>query len=111
MFQISYPPYLFECFLYAPVRDVDSVAQVGNGAVLFKLLKVDPDKWPQLQADITGMLNVRGSMLNPYIMYLNAVIPLDTNKFANIKQTHLVVMGDTIFKKNQHKLLIQVEGY
>ncbi|XP_052796809.1 dynein axonemal assembly factor 4-like [Mya arenaria] len=52
--KISYPPYLFECFLYAPVRDTDSVAQVGNGAVIFKLLKQDADKWPQLQSDIIG---------------------------------------------------------
>lgn len=50
--KVSYPPYLFECLLYAPVDDGDSVAQVGNGAVVFKLLKKEEDKWPQLQSDL-----------------------------------------------------------
>ncbi|XP_053405308.1 dynein axonemal assembly factor 4-like [Mercenaria mercenaria] len=50
--KVSYPPYLFECLLYAPVEDGDSVAQVGNGAVVFKLLKKEGDKWPQLQSDL-----------------------------------------------------------
>ena len=52
--QVSFPPYLFESFLYGPVEDGDSVAQVGNGAVVFKLLKKEGDKWPQLQSDLIG---------------------------------------------------------
>ncbi|KAH3858094.1 hypothetical protein DPMN_100713 [Dreissena polymorpha] len=59
--KISYPPYLFECFLYAPVHDSDSVAQIGNGAVVFKLLKKDGEKWPQLQSDI---INDKDAMKN-----------------------------------------------
>jgi len=40
--------------VYAPVEDQDSIAQVGNGAVVFKLLKQEAEKWPQLQSDIIG---------------------------------------------------------
>ncbi|KAL4227531.1 Dynein assembly factor 4 [Mactra antiquata] len=50
--KVSFPPYLFECFLYDTVEDTDSVAQVGNGTVVFKVLKKEPGKWPQLQSDV-----------------------------------------------------------
>ncbi|KAK3586823.1 hypothetical protein CHS0354_020039, partial [Potamilus streckersoni] len=52
--KVSYPPYLFECFLRAPVDDVGGTAQVGNGAVVFKLPKKDQRIWFKLHSDILG---------------------------------------------------------
>ncbi|XP_041366391.1 dynein assembly factor 4, axonemal-like [Gigantopelta aegis] len=49
--KVSYPPYIFECLLEAPVDDETSTAQVGNGAVLFKLKKKDPAQWSNLQSE------------------------------------------------------------
>ena len=48
-FQVSFSPYIFECFTYAPVHDQDSAVQIGNGVVLFKLQKHEPALWGQLQ--------------------------------------------------------------
>ena len=52
---MSYPPYIFECLLHTPVDDQASTAQVGNGAVLFKLKKKDAAIWPSLQSELAGM--------------------------------------------------------
>lgn len=52
--KVSYPPYLFECLLFAPVDDGNSTAQVGNGAVVFKMLKKEPVKWTKLQSELAG---------------------------------------------------------
>ncbi|XP_060067258.1 dynein axonemal assembly factor 4-like [Ylistrum balloti] len=46
--KVSCPPYLFECLLYAEVEDKKSIAQVGNGAVVFKLFKKEPGIWSNL---------------------------------------------------------------
>lgn len=51
--KVSFPPYLFECILYAPVDDQTSTAQIGNGAVVFKLKKQEPGMWLQLTKDET----------------------------------------------------------
>ncbi|KAI8482091.1 hypothetical protein Bbelb_401780 [Branchiostoma belcheri] len=48
--KVNYPPYLFEVDLFAPVVDDKSTAQVGNGTVVFKLVKKDPGIWAQLAA-------------------------------------------------------------
>ncbi|XP_031558123.1 dynein assembly factor 4, axonemal-like [Actinia tenebrosa] len=48
--KVSYPPYLFECFLFAPVEDVKGKATVGNGAVVFSLIKKEAGIWSSLQA-------------------------------------------------------------
>ncbi|XP_063435199.1 dynein axonemal assembly factor 4-like [Mytilus trossulus] len=49
--KVSFPPYLFECLLHAPVDDQTSTAQIGNGAVVFKLKKQEPGMWYQLSKD------------------------------------------------------------
>lgn len=54
LFQASYPPYIFECLLAAPVDDVAGTAQVGNGAVLFRLNKKEPGLWGKLQSADAG---------------------------------------------------------
>ncbi|XP_005093649.2 dynein assembly factor 4, axonemal [Aplysia californica] len=48
--KVSYPPYLFECLLFAAVDDGKGSAQVGNGAVVFKLYKQEPGLWNRLQS-------------------------------------------------------------
>jgi len=58
LFQVHYPPYLFECFLFAPVHDLESAAEIGNGVAVFKLKKVDAGLWPSLQSDGSGKLLV-----------------------------------------------------
>jgi len=57
-FQVHYPPYLFECFLFAPVHDLESAAEIGNGVAVFKLKKVDTGIWPSLQSVSSGKLFV-----------------------------------------------------
>ncbi|XP_035664317.1 dynein assembly factor 4, axonemal-like [Branchiostoma floridae] len=52
--KVNYPPYLFEVDLFAPVVDDKSTAQVGNGTVVFKLVKKDPGIWTQLAASDAG---------------------------------------------------------
>ncbi|XP_022331468.2 dynein axonemal assembly factor 4-like [Crassostrea virginica] len=49
--KVSYPPYFFECFLHESVDDISSTAQIGNGAVVFKLQKKEPQLWNQLHHD------------------------------------------------------------
>ncbi|XP_064608969.1 dynein axonemal assembly factor 4-like [Liolophura sinensis] len=49
--KVSYPPYIFECLLFAPVDDRKSSASVGNGMVLFKLVKKQAAIWTQLQSN------------------------------------------------------------
>ncbi|CAH1800547.1 unnamed protein product [Owenia fusiformis] len=49
--KVSFPPYLFECFLYAAVDDDSSSAKIGNGMVVFKLTKKSPEIWPELQTN------------------------------------------------------------
>lgn len=53
-FQVHYPPYLFECFLFAAVHDLESAAEIGNGVAVFKLKKVDAGIWPSLQSVGSG---------------------------------------------------------
>lgn len=55
MFQVSFPPYIFECLLAAPVDDIAGTAQIGNGSVLFKLSKKEPAMWGKLQSESSGM--------------------------------------------------------
>ncbi|GFR58882.1 dyslexia susceptibility 1 candidate gene 1 protein homolog [Elysia marginata] len=47
--KVSYPPYLFECLLAAAVDCTKGSAQVGNGAVTFKLYKKEAVLWYSLQ--------------------------------------------------------------
>ena len=61
--QVSFPPYLFECLLYAPVDDQASTAQIGNGAVVFKLKKQEPGMWLQLTKDEAGKKQEPGMWL------------------------------------------------
>ena len=51
---MHYPPYLFECFLFAAVYDKKSAAEIGNGVVLFKLEKQEPQIWELLQRPDAG---------------------------------------------------------
>ena len=51
---MSYPPYLFECLLYAAVDEKRGSAQVGNGAVVFKLHKQEAALWGRLQPAESG---------------------------------------------------------
>ncbi|XP_059173661.1 dynein axonemal assembly factor 4-like isoform X2 [Physella acuta] len=46
--KVSFPPYLFECFLAYSVDDNKGSAEVGNGVVLFTLYKQVPKIWESL---------------------------------------------------------------
>lgn len=46
--QVSYPPYLFEAFLYDEVEDTKSKATFGNGIITFHLVKRSPVQWNHL---------------------------------------------------------------
>lgn len=46
--KVSFPPYLFELFLYKNVIEEKSVAKVGNGAVTYLLMKTNLELWGQL---------------------------------------------------------------
>ncbi|XP_053318847.1 dynein axonemal assembly factor 4 [Spea bombifrons] len=48
--KVSFPPFLFEVFLFAPIDDRKSIAKVGNGIILFTLHKQVPSIWEMLTA-------------------------------------------------------------
>ena len=64
--QVHYPPYLFECFLFAPVYDKNSAAQIGNGIVLFKLEKQQSEIWEQLNNPDAGKGFSKEKILQKY---------------------------------------------
>ena len=49
--KVSYPPYLFEVLLYAPVVEEQCVARVGNGVIDFTLIKKEPVLWGRLSSE------------------------------------------------------------
>ncbi|GAB1294426.1 Dynein axonemal assembly factor 4 [Apodemus speciosus] len=46
--KVSFPPFLFEVFLYAPIDDGRSKAKIGNDTILFTLYKKEPVLWDSL---------------------------------------------------------------
>ncbi|RDD46300.1 Dyslexia susceptibility 1 candidate gene 1 protein-like protein [Trichoplax sp. H2] len=46
--QVSYPPYLFEIYLLAPINEEVSGCKVGDGAVVFTLEKLEHIVWGKL---------------------------------------------------------------
>uniref|UniRef100_H2YFR5 Dynein axonemal assembly factor 4 n=1 Tax=Ciona savignyi TaxID=51511 RepID=H2YFR5_CIOSA len=44
----SYPPFLFEAVLYAPVNDEKSSAKIRDGCVFFTLVKETPEIWGEI---------------------------------------------------------------
>ncbi|XP_007479761.2 dynein axonemal assembly factor 4 isoform X1 [Monodelphis domestica] len=46
--KVSYPPFLFEAFLYAPIDDINSKAKIGNDAIVFTLYKKEIGMWEAL---------------------------------------------------------------
>ena len=53
-FQVSYPPFIFDCALYAPVNDQDGSVEINNGVVIFKLEKETPALWGRLHHPDSG---------------------------------------------------------
>ena len=49
--KVSYPPYLFEVLLHAPVIEERCLARVGNGVIDFTLLKKEPGLWGRLHSE------------------------------------------------------------
>ncbi|CAG5134876.1 unnamed protein product, partial [Candidula unifasciata] len=54
----SYPPYLFECLLVGLVDDTKGSAQIGNGTVVFKLVKKEEGLWNTLQSPDAADKNI-----------------------------------------------------
>ncbi|ELU18434.1 hypothetical protein CAPTEDRAFT_222450 [Capitella teleta] len=52
--KVHYTPFFFECFLNGEVFDQKSAAQVGNGAIVFKLEKQENRMWEELQCAAAG---------------------------------------------------------
>ncbi|XP_787717.1 dynein assembly factor 4, axonemal [Strongylocentrotus purpuratus] len=52
--KVNSPPYFFEMFLYAGVDDSKSVAQLGDGVIVFKLIKKELGIWGQLSSSTLG---------------------------------------------------------
>ncbi|CAK8693863.1 unnamed protein product [Clavelina lepadiformis] len=46
--KVSFPPFLFEALLFAPIDDDKSTATIRDGSVTFNLLKKEPVMWSQL---------------------------------------------------------------
>ncbi len=49
--KVSYPPYLFEVLLFAPVIEERCVARVGDGVINFTLVKKEPGLWGRLNSE------------------------------------------------------------
>ncbi|XP_070542821.1 dynein axonemal assembly factor 4-like [Ptychodera flava] len=52
--KVSFPPYLFEVALFASVDDGKGSAQVGNGAIVFNLVKREAGIWSRLTSPQSG---------------------------------------------------------
>ncbi|XP_026990443.2 dynein assembly factor 4, axonemal [Tachysurus fulvidraco] len=50
--KVSFPPFLFEAFLFKPIDEEKSLAKIGNGVVLFTLPKQEEGFWEQLTVDL-----------------------------------------------------------
>ena len=51
--KVNYPPFLFEVQLFAPVAEEKCTVRIGNGVVLFRLVKKTPGIWSKL-AELEG---------------------------------------------------------
>lgn len=49
--KVSYPPYLFEVLLHAPVIEERCIARVGDGVINFILIKKEPKLWGRLESE------------------------------------------------------------
>ncbi|XP_073709910.1 dynein axonemal assembly factor 4 [Misgurnus anguillicaudatus] len=50
--KVSFPPFLFEAFLFGPIDEEKSDAKIGNGAAVFTLQKKTHELWEKLFACI-----------------------------------------------------------
>ncbi|XP_051953472.1 dynein assembly factor 4, axonemal [Xyrauchen texanus] len=50
--KVSFPPFLFEAFLFQPIDDEKSGAKIGNGVAVFTLQKKREELWEQLIKNI-----------------------------------------------------------
>ena len=48
--KVNFPPYFFEAHLFAPVIEEQCTVRVGNGTVVFNLVKENPVLWGQLMS-------------------------------------------------------------
>lgn len=48
--KVSYPPYLFEVHLFAPVVEEQCSMRIGGGVASFRLLKRQPGRWLRLRS-------------------------------------------------------------
>ena len=58
--KVSYPPYLFEVYLYADVVEEQCTARVGNGIIEFRLIKKEAGLWGNLASEETEDKQVLG---------------------------------------------------
>lgn len=52
LLQVSFPPFLFEVFLFGPINEEKSEAKIGNGVAVFTLHKKRDELWEQLFTNI-----------------------------------------------------------
>ncbi|XP_077050731.1 dynein axonemal assembly factor 4 [Siphateles boraxobius] len=50
--KVSFPPFLFEVFLFEPINEEKSEARIGNGVAVFTLQKRRNEFWEQLSSNI-----------------------------------------------------------
>ncbi|XP_067275204.1 dynein axonemal assembly factor 4-like isoform X2 [Pseudorasbora parva] len=50
--KVSFPPFLFEVFLFGPINEEKSEARIGNGVAVFTLQKRNEELWEQLFTNI-----------------------------------------------------------
>ncbi|KAK9959150.1 hypothetical protein ABG768_011229 [Culter alburnus] len=50
--KVSFPPFLFEVFLFGPINEEKSEARIGNGVAVFTLQKRRDELWEQLFTNI-----------------------------------------------------------
>lgn len=48
MSQVSFPPFLFECWLYDTIQDEEGSAIVNNGIISLRFSKQEEKLWPNL---------------------------------------------------------------
>lgn len=101
--KVSYPPYLFECLLFAPVDDVAGTAQIGNGAVLFRLRKQEPGFWGQVQSPQAEDKEVMRSKREDAIDKTQKRIEEELKKKAETKRDHEKLAIKEMIKIEDHE--------
>ncbi|XP_055897734.1 dynein axonemal assembly factor 4-like isoform X2 [Biomphalaria glabrata] len=85
---VNYPPYFFECLLAAPVEDCRGCAQIGDGVIIFKLIKKCPGFWKNLHSSDSNNKEVMKNKRDEALLKYQKRLEDEANEKNDIKREH-----------------------